>query len=127
MGKIDKERLQELLEKDMSFTEIARELGCSRQNVCRYASAMHPRRRKPGLVYEMMVYEGIRTTMLREKISVPEFAYMVTGSTAKNQIAKMRNFLLGTESRYSAKQLIRMCEICNMSLEATFRRREPNG
>lgn len=121
---IDARELEEAIENGRSYADIAQEYGVSRERIRQIATHTLTRVRRHGKIFEEIPYEGLYKLFQNEYLSVPKFTLMVFGNTARNQKAKMDHLLKGTNVQLSIKQIERICELCGMSFEDCFRRRE---
>lgn len=107
-----------------TYQEIAERYGTSRQWIQQMLAGT--KTRKSGAIFDNIPYKGLYTLFFEnEKLSIPKLAGMIWEHpiAAHNQI--LRNLLEGErEPKFTLSELQRICDICGMTFEETFERRD---
>lgn len=127
--KIGYEEMIEMKKRGATYQEIAKEIGVSKQRVHQMLITYDKHLkgiRGHGFDIDTIVFKGIYEHFKKDLYESPSsFTLKVMGNDAKNSLPKVRGFITGkSESRFTIRQLQRICEITGMSFEECFERRD---
>ena len=119
-------KMIEMRKKGATYAEIGKAFGVSRQAVTSRLTYKRKNEKRYGFNIETIIYRGIYEHFKKERCeTISSFAYKIYGCTAGSAIVTIRSFMTGVHnSRFTIRQIQKMCEITGMSFEETFALRE---